>query len=84
MLSGVLLLPQQFFHALESAERGSGACPVGHGDCAFVQDFACSVTVPRHSSRIAGKTSWSYGSRVPKEQYFCTAIENECESMFES
>jgi len=61
-----------------------GACPVGHGDFAFVQDFARIVRGPCHAGRIAGKTSWSYGSRVPKEQYFRTPMEKECESMLES
>jgi hypothetical protein len=67
-----------------SAKREADACPVGHGDCTFVQDFARSVPVPRHTSRIAGKTSSSYGSRVPKKQYFCTPMEIARESMLAS
>ncbi len=31
--------------------------------------------MPPHVCRMAGKTSSPYGSRVPKRQYFCTAIE---------
>jgi hypothetical protein len=66
-----------------SAKGEADACPAGHGDCTFVQGLARRVTVPRHTSRIAGKTSWSYGSGVPKEQYFCTPMETECESLLE-
>jgi hypothetical protein len=30
--------------------------------------------VPRHARRIAGGASLSYGSHVPKERYFRTAM----------
>jgi hypothetical protein len=65
-------------------EANANACPAGLGDCTFVQGLARRVTVPRHTNRIAGKTPWSYGPGVPKEQYFCTPMETECESMRES
>ena len=67
-----------------SAKGEADACPPGRGDCTFVQGLTRRVTVPRHINRIAGKTSWSYGPGVPKEQYFCTPMETECESMLES
>jgi hypothetical protein len=67
-----------------SAKSEADACPAGHGSCTFVQDCARIVPMPLHASRIAGKTSWSYGSRVPKEQYFRTPMEKECESMLAS
>jgi len=46
--------------------------------------FARSVRVPRHTGRIAGRTSLSYGSGVLKEQYFRTAMEIERGSILES
>jgi hypothetical protein len=67
-----------------SAESEACACPVGHGGWTFVQDFARSVRVPRHTGRIAGRTSLSYGSGVLKEQYFRTSMEIESRSMLES
>jgi hypothetical protein len=67
-----------------SAKGETDACPAGRGDCTIVQGLARRVAVPRHTSRIAGKTSWSYGPGVPKEQYFCTPMETESESMRES
>jgi hypothetical protein len=67
-----------------STESEACACPVGHGGWTFVQDFARSLRVPRHTGMIAARTSLSYGSGVLKEQYFCTAMKIERRSLLES
>jgi len=66
--------------------RGRGLRPARLDMAAgtFVQDFARSVRVPRHTGMIAARTSLSYGSGVLKEQYFCTAMEIERRSLLES
>ena len=64
-----------------TAKREADARSAGHGGWSFVQYHARSVPVPRHSGRIAGRTFSTYGSGVPKKQYFCTAMETERISM---
>ncbi len=57
-----------------SAKGQADACSPGHGDGGFVPSLAHRLPVPRHAHRIAGGLSLSYGSHVPKERYFRTAM----------
>ncbi len=57
-----------------SAKGQADACSPGNGDCAFIPGLAHRLRVPRHARRIAGGASLSYGSHVPKERYFRTAM----------
>ena len=49
-----------------SAEGEADACPAGHTGCTFVQGLAGSVPVPRHTGRMSGRTTSSYGASVLK------------------
>jgi hypothetical protein len=59
-----------------SAKGEADACPAGHGGCTLVQGLGRRAPMRSHARRIAGCTAFSYGSSVPKEQYFCTLLKS--------